>query len=247
MKVSVITPVLNAEQTISGCINSVSAQAIGNIEHIVIDGGSTDRTLNVLKCCDKSIIWSSAPDDGLYDAMNKGISRASGDVIGILNSDDMYADNLVIETVIAYMTDYDLPTCYGDVVYVDRNNPDKIVRRWISGRYCRDRFKNGWMPPHPAFFVKKNLYETYGGFKLNFLLAADYELMVRFLYKHEIASAYIPKILVRMREGGRCHPGLKTVAANIVENYRAWKINGLSPNPITFVLKPMSKLFQYIQ
>jgi len=177
--------------------------------------------------------------------MNKGVRAASGDIIGVLNSDDIYADESVIETVVNAISDNNSLSCYGDLVYVERQNPEKIVRYWKANQFSKDRFKKGWMPPHPTFFVKREVYEKYGLFNLDFPLAADYELMLRFLYKHEISTTYIPKVLVKMRTGGTSKPGAYTINA-IKENYKAWKVNGLTPNPITFALKPLSKILQFI-
>ena len=246
MKVSVITVVYNGSQTIEECIESVIAQSYEIIEHIIIDGGSTDGTLDVIKKHKDNIAKIiSEPDNGIYDAMNKGIRAATGDVIGILNSDDMYADEFVIENVVKCLSENNVHTCYGDLVYVDHEDTDKVIRHWKSGNLFRERFKKGWMPPHPTFFVKKDIYDQYGIFNLEFPLASDYELMLRFLYKYNVFTAYIPKFLVKMRTGGRCRPGILNTSKNVIENYRAWKINGLNPTPITFILKPLSKTLQY--
>jgi glycosyltransferase involved in cell wall biosynthesis len=246
MKVSIITVVYNGKNTIEDCIKSVAGQTYPNIEHIIIDGGSTDGTVEVIKRYkDKFSYWVSEPDNGIYDAMNKGIKAATGDIIGILNSDDMYADNSVIESVVRTITENNVDSCYGDLVYVDRDDTAKIKRQWKAGKYKKERFKTGWMPPHPAFFVKKEMYKRYGYLNLNFPLAADYELMLRFLYKHEVSAAYIPKVLVKMRAGGTSKPGLYTVRA-IIENYRAWKVNGLH-YPITVLLKPFAKIYQFCE
>ena len=188
----------------------------------------------------------SEKDNGIYDAMNKGIKAATGDVVGILNSDDLYADEFVLDNVVKCLLKNNVYSCYGDLVYVDCNDTNKVVRNWKSGDFFKERFKRGWMPPHPTFFVKKHIYEKYGIFNLKFLLAADYELMLRFLYKYNVSTAYIPKCLVRMRTGGSCRPGLFNTSKNMMENYRAWKINDLTPTPITFILKPLTKVFQYI-
>ena len=247
VKVSIITVVYNEIRTIRGCVESVRVQSYADIEHIIIDGDSTDGTVAVLenyRDCIATII--SEPDNGIYDAMNKGIKAATGDIIGILNSDDMYADELVIENVVNCLSENNVQTCYGDLVYVDHEDTDKVIRHWKSGNFFRERFKKGWMPPHPTFFVKKDIYDQYGIFNLEFPLASDYELMLRFLYKYNVSTAYIPKFLVKMRTGGRCRPGILNTSKNVIENYRAWKINGLNPTPITFILKPLSKTLQYL-
>lgn len=245
MKISIITVVFNGVETIEDCIKSIIGQTYPDIEHIIIDGGSTDGTLDVIKKYNGNIAKVvSEPDNGLYDAMNKGIKTATGDVIGILNSDDLYADNFVIENVVKYFSDTNADSCYGNLIYVDKDNTNKVVRYWNAGDYSRKRFRRGWMPPHPTFFARKSIYEKYGYMNLAFPLAADYELMLRFLYKYEVSTIYIPKVLVKMRAGGTSTPGLYTVKA-VIENYRAWKVNGLRPNPYTFILKPLSKILQY--
>jgi glycosyltransferase involved in cell wall biosynthesis len=246
MKVSIVTATYNSSETLEDCIKSVASQTYPDIEHIIIDGDSTDGTLDVLKKYeDKIAKIISEPDNGIYDAMNKGLGSATGDIIGILNSDDMYADNSVIESVVSTIAENNVDSCYGDLVYVDQHDTNKVVRHWKSGNFFKERFKRGWMPPHPTFFVKKHIYEQYGIFNLDFPLAADYELMLRFLYKYNVSIAYIPKSLARMRTGGRCHPGILNTSKNMIENYRAWKINGLNPNFFTFLLKPLSKTLQY--
>jgi len=220
VKVSIITVVYNGKNTIEDCLKSVANQTYPLIEHIIIDGGSTDGTLDVIKKYKNKIAKViSEPDKGIYDAMNKGLRSADGDIIGILNSDDMYADNSVIESVESTITDNNVDSCDGDLVYVDRDDTAKIKRQWKAGEYKKEKFKKGWMPPHPAFFVKKEMYERYGYLNLDFPLAADYELMLRFLYRYGITTAYIPKVLVKMRAGGTSRPGLSIKAT--IENYRA--------------------------
>jgi glycosyltransferase len=248
LKVSIITVVLNNVQHIENCINSVLNQTYGNIEYIVIDGGSTDGTIDVIRKYETQIsMWVSEPDRGIYDAMNKGIMKSSGDIIGILNSDDVYTDEKVIEKVVAFLLENYTDSCYGDLAYVDRNDINKIIRDWKSNIYDKENFRRGWMPPHPAFFVKRKIYQQYGMFNMDFPLAADYELMLRFLYVKDIATAYIPECLVKMRTGGRSHPGLLNTCKNMVENYHAWKFNGLSTNPLTFLMKPLFKTIQYMK
>ena len=245
MKVSIVTAVLNNKNHLEQCIKNIVAQNYPNVEYIVIDGGSTDGTVEVIKKYeDKVAYWVSEPDGGIYEAMNKGIKRATGDVIGILNSDDFYADEAVIKEVVRSITENKTDSCYGDIVYVDRDNPDNIVRSWKAGEFYKEKFKTGWMPPYPTFFVKKEIYERYGYLNLNFPLAADYELMLRLLYKYNISTTYIPKVLVKMRTGGTSRPGLYTLRA-LVENYQAWKVNGLR-YPVTVFLKPFLKIRQFL-
>lgn len=246
LKVSIITVCFNSAQTIEDCINSVYGQTYSDIEHIIIDGSSTDGTIDIIrKISSKITFWISESDKGLYDAMNKGIKAAKGDLIGILNSDDIYYNQFVIENVVGTITRNDVDSCYGDLIYVKRDNTHEIVRYWRGGEFHRNNFVRGWMPSHPTFFVKRECYEKYGLLNLDFPLAADYELMLRFLYKYNISTTYIPKVLVEMRTGGTSQPWSYTAKA-IIENRRAWKVNGLTPNPITFLLKPLSKIFQFL-
>lgn len=177
--------------------------------------------------------------------MNKGIKTATGDVIGILNSDDIYEDNSVIEAVVNSLASNNVDSCYGDLVYVKRDDTDKVVRYWKAGNFYKDMFKRGWMPPHPTFFCKKSVYEKYGLLNLDFPSAADYELMLRLLYKCHVSTTYIPRVLVKMRSGGTSNPGVYTIKA-IIENYRAWKVNELN-YPITLLLKPFSKVIQFVK
>lgn len=248
MKISIITVSLNNGLYIEDCIRSVLNQTYKDIEYIVIDGGSTDGTIDVIRKYEKRIsIWVSEPDRGIYDAMNKGIIKSSGDIIGILNSDDMYANVNVIQQIADIFLKTQSDTCYGDLLYVDRCNINKTVRLWKSNNYQKNNFQRGWMPPHPAFFVRRSVYENFGLFNLGFPLAADYELMLRFLYKYGVSTTYIPQCLVNMRTGGSCRPGPLNTFNNMIENYRAWRVNNLKPNPLTFIMKPLLKTSQFLK
>jgi len=247
MKVSIVTAVFNCANTIEDCIKSVVGQTHKNREHIIIDGGSRDGTLEVInKYRDKITKVVSEPDRGIYDAMNKGIRLATGNIVGILNSDDIYADEFVVENVLKAMSDGKVDTCYGDLVYVDREDTKKVIRNWKGGEFNKLNFKRGWMPPHPTFFVKREIYEKYGLFNLGFPIAADYEIMLRSLYRYNVSTAYVPKVLVKMRTGGKSRPDALRIAKNMLENYQAWRVNGLRVNPFTFILKPLLKVTQYI-
>jgi glycosyltransferase involved in cell wall biosynthesis len=246
LKVSIITIVKNGAETIEETIRSVLDQTYPNIEYLVIDGGSTDRTFEVVRrYAGRISYWASEQDKGLYDGMNKGIRVATGEVVGILGSDDVYVDGQVIENVVAGMSEHAAESCYADLRYVDRKNSRRLVRYWKSGPFSKERFKRGWMPPHPTFFVRREIYSKYGAFNTDFFLAADYELMLRFLYRYGISTVYIPRILVNMKTGGKSHPGPLNTLKAMTENYQAWRVNGLRPNPLTFALKPLSKVGQY--
>lgn len=243
--ISIISAVRNCAGTIRDCLESVRSQD-ASAEHIVIDGQSTDATLEILGSykTDTSRIVSE-PDRGFYDAINKGIALATGDVIGTLNADDMYADAEVLSRVSKVFEDERIDSCYGDLDYVDPTNTDKVVRRWRSGPYDARRFYWGWMPPHPAFFVRRKIYEKHGLYNLTFGTAADYELMLRFLVKYRITSVYIPATLVKMRTGGMSNISVRNrLRANRMDR-RAWRENGLKPFPFTHILKPLSKVGQY--
>lgn len=246
--VSIITVVLNNKKTVEDTIKNIINQSYEKIEYIIIDGGSTDGTLEIIneykEKIDKLI---SEPDKGIFDAMNKGIKIAKGEVISFLNSDDLYAGYSVIKKVLSTMKKFDVDSCYGDLIYVDRVNPSKRIRFWKAGKFERNNFKKGWMPPFPTFFVKKYIYEKYGLFNLDFPVVADYELMLRLLYKNNISTAYIPEIVVKMRTGGISKPSIINVIKNTLSCYRAWKANGLRPKTITFLLKPFSKVNQFLK
>ncbi len=217
------------------------------IEHIIIDAQSSDNTLKIINMhCGKNTRIISEPDKGIYDAMNKGISLAVGDVIGILNADDLYTHSDVLQQVATIFEDASIDCCYGDLDYVDSVDVKHIVRRWHSGDYKPELFYRGWMPPHPTFFVRRSLYEQFGTFRLDMGTSADYELMLRFLLKCGARVAYLPDILVKMRTGGASNASLrKRLQANRMDR-KAWDVNGLKPYLWTLYLKPLSKLTQYI-
>ncbi len=247
MKLSIITVVLNNRAVIKGCIESVLNQTYRAIEYIIVDGGSTDGTSQVIEEYHGGISkWISEPDLGIYDAMNKGIRMASGDVIGILNSDDFYPHPEVLSKVANVFLQCSNDSCYGDLDYVDSVDIGRTVRSWRAGNFLKSRFYWGWMPPHPTFFVRRIVYEKYGTFNLKVGSAADYELMLRFLVKHKVTAAYIPETLVKMRTGGVSNASLKNrMRANRMDR-KAWEINGLKPFPWTLWLKPLRKIPQFI-
>jgi len=246
MRISIVTAVLNGRDTLEQAIRSISSQIYKNIEHIIIDGGSTDGTLEVISRHKERIAkFISEPDSGIYDALNKGIRLASGDVIGLLHGDDFYAHDKVLGAVVEAFQKKSTDSCYGDLQYVDKNNPHRIIRHWKSSEYTTGKFKYGWMPPHPTFFVKREIYEKYGLFNLALGSAADYELMLRFLVKHRITTAYIPEVLVKMRIGGKSNSSLRNrIRANRMDRM-AWKVNDLKPYPWTLWMKPLRKIGQY--
>lgn len=248
LKVSVITVTYNSADTIEECIRSVALQTHPAIEHIIVDGLSTDGTLAKVENLRGSVSHLvSEPDQGIYDAMNKGLALASGDIICYLNSDDFYADKEVISNVVHLLEAHHVDSVYADIDYVDRKRPGHIIRKWRSGEYHRENFYNGWMPPHPAFFVKSGIYKKFGGYRVEQDIAADYELMLRFLFRHNVSCAYLPKVVVKMRTGGVSNGSFLSLVRQNIQNRRAWKINNLRPRWYTLILKPLSKIRQYIK
>jgi glycosyltransferase involved in cell wall biosynthesis len=249
MKISIITVCYNSEKYIHSAIESVLNQTYGDIEYIVVDGGSKDSTIDIVKSYqplfDGRIKWISEKDNGLYDAMNKGIAMATGEVIGILNSDDLFCDNLALEKVmLIFNQNQQLDSVYANLYYVAQDNTSKIVRRWITR--SQRPFKYGWHPAHPTLYIKKNVYEKFGFFNLDFKLAADYEIMLRFLEKNKITTIYLPEFLVKMRLGGTTNKSLKNIYKQNVECVKAFKDNHL---PVISFLYPifrvLPKLLQF--
>ncbi len=247
MKISIITVCYNSAATIRDTIESVLSQTYPDIEYIIIDGASTDATMSIVaEYKDRISRIVSEPDQGIYDAMNKGISLASGDVVGILNSDDYYPHSQVLDWVIEKFADSQVDACYGDLQYVDFHDTEKVVRHWGSGSYNHRKFYQGWMPPHPTFFVRSIIYKQYGNFHLDLGSSADYELILRFLLKHKINAVYVPRTLVRMRSGGTSNVSVgNRLQANKMDR-KAWDVNGLKPYPWTLYMKPLRKLGQFL-
>lgn len=211
MKISIITVCYNSAETIESTLKSVSSQDYPDIEYILVDGGSTDATLDIVKRYKNVSILVSEPDEGIYDAMNKGIGLATGDVIGTLNADDFYVGNSVVSDVAKIFKDNTVDACFADLVYVNQNNTDKIVRYWKSKSYQPGLFKKGWVPAHPTFFVKKSVYEKFGVFDLEYKIAADFELLFRLIETNKIRTVYLPKVIVKMRLGGTTNKNIKNI------------------------------------
>lgn len=245
-KVTIITVTFNSAYTISSTLESIRRQTYPNIEHIVVDGNSTDDTLDIVNRYPHVARCISERDNGIYDAMNKGLQLATGDIIGILNSDDVYNDDEVIEKVVGLFRKEKTDSVYGDLQYVDPANMTRVLRQWISGKFKRTKFKFGWMPPHPTFFVKKEVYQEAGLFNQALRSAADYELMLRVLYKFRFTTAYLPEVLVKMRAGGSSNGALRKRLVANREDRLAWKLNQLKPYFFTLYLKPVRKIFQYM-
>jgi glycosyltransferase involved in cell wall biosynthesis len=246
MKVSIITATYNSESHLEETILSVINQAYANIEFIVVDGGSTDKTPEIIAKYRQHISCViSEKDNGIYDALNKGLSAASGDIIGFLHSDDFYCHNNVIEHLVQTFQHSEADAVYANLYYVDNNNTNKLIRKWHSGHFKQNSFLYGWMPPHPTFFVRKNVYDRLGYFNLDFKTSADYELMLRFIHKHQIKTAYLDEYIVKMRLGGQSNASLKNRVLANIEDRRAWEVNQLKPLFFTLWLKPIRKITQF--
>jgi glycosyltransferase involved in cell wall biosynthesis len=247
MKVSIITVVYNGADTIAEAIESVLGQTYPDLEYIIIDGASTDGTQDIIaRYASRITKYVSEPDAGLYDAMNKGLRLAKGDITGILNADDLYRHPNVVSRVVALMQQYEADAVYGDLVYGDRANPDRIIRRWRAGHYSPGAFFYGWMPPHPTFFVKTKLYRQHGYFSTDLRSAADYELMLRLIHKHQIRLTYLNEVMVVMRTGGISNSSVKNRVRANREDRLAWQMNALKPRWYTLWVKPLRKLGQFI-
>ena len=246
MLVSIITATYNSAATLQDCLQSVASQTHPSIEHLIIDGASKDDTLKVAASFPHITTIVSEQDGGIYDAMNKGIAIAKGDIIGILNSDDFYVYQDVIMEVVKLFETIACDLVYADLQYVDRIDTQKVVRTWKSGLMHAKSFLFGWMPPHPTLFVRRSVYERFGAFNLDLKSAADYEFMLRVLHKEQCTVAYLPRTIVKMRDGGQSNQSLKHRIFANREDKKAWLLNGLQPYFFTLVLKPARKLFQFI-
>lgn len=241
-----MTATFNSESTIRENLDSVNGQRGVYKEHIIIDGVSTDGTLGILRGYPHVTKLVSEPDSGIYHAMNKGIGIAECDIIGILNSDDTYSDEGVLASVVETFDRTGADVVYGDLVYTSPSDPSRILRTWKSGQYRKGLFKWGWMPPHPTFFVRRDVYLKYGLFNLEMGTSADYELMLRLMHKHGLKWAYIDRVLVRMRSGGASNKSLSARLKANRNDRKAWEVNGIKPYWFTMYLKPIRKLGQFL-
>lgn len=244
LKISLITVAFNAENTIERCIQSVIRQTFKNVEYIIIDGVSTDRTIGIIDQYREHInILLSEPDKGIYDAMNKGIKLAGGDIIGMLNADDFFTDNSVLSTIAETFKQQNTPIIYGDLDFV--NSQGKVVRKWRSGEYSQGMFNRGWMPPHPTFYCKRELFYTLGFYSLKYGTAADYELMLRFMHLNRINTFYIKKVLIGMEIGGISNKSFGNRVKGLFFDLKAMRNNGIIFPVITLIFKPLRKTYQY--
>lgn len=246
MKVSIITVVYNSVGTIRRALESVSSQDYPNIEHIVVDGASTDGTTEIIKEHSSRVKLISEKDDGLYDAMNKGISLASGDIIGILNADDFFFNDNVITRIVSGMLSEKADAIIADVLFVNSNDENKIIRKYSAKNWKPTRFAWGFMPPHPSFFAKRTLFEKHGLYRTNYTIGADYELLIRLFLIQRIKWSYLPMITTKMLLGGISTKGIKSVITLNKEIYMACKENGIYTNYVMIYSKYLIKPFEFI-
>ena len=246
MKVSIITATYNSANTIIDTLRSLENQTYNNIEYIIIDGDSKDNTLDLINANSTRVTFMiSEPDKGIYDALNKGINVATGDVVGFLHSDDLFSSDTAIEDIVKQFNLTSADAVYADLEYVSKDNISQVVRFWKSGEYNKNKLENGWMPPHPTYYMKRELYKKFGSFDLSFKIASDYDSMLRYLWKNNISMSYIPKVLVKMRVGGVSNLSLKNIIQKTKEDIRVLKHNGL-PVLQAILWKNLSKIPQFI-
>lgn len=246
MKISVVTAVFDRVGTIADAMKSVQSQSYSQVEHIVQDGGSVDGTLDeVARLATERTNLISERDFGIYDAINRGIARATGDAIGLMHSDDAFAHSQVLEKVATCFTDPNVDGVYGDLQYVAANDPKRVIRHWRSGQYEPALLKRGWMPPHPTLYLRREVFESYGAYDTSFGIAADYDAMLRYLVQGQITLAYIPEVLVKMRLGGESNRSLERILRKSREDLRAIRKNGVGGIG-TLAAKNFRKLGQFL-
>ncbi|WDQ15662.1 glycosyltransferase family 2 protein [Rhodopirellula sp. P2] len=248
MKISVITAVYNRCETIGDALESVASQRNVDLETIVVDGDSSDGTSAVISQLGEQVSKSiREPDTGIYNALNKGLRAATGDVIGFLHADDWFADENVLADVASVLADSKFDGVYADLDYVDANDRDRVHRRWVSGVYDVRKFRRGWMPPHPTVYFRRELYDRFGLFNEELRTAADYELLVRMMVRHGANMAYLPRVTVKMRVGGASNASLTNRLNANRDDRQAWLINDLKPPIGLRFTKPLRKLPQFLR
>ena len=250
MKITVITTSFNSAKTIEGTLKSVLTQTYEDYEYLIVDGASTDGTLDIAHryepLFEGRMKIVSEPDKGIYDAMNKGIAHATGDVVGFLNSDDFFTDDSVLETIAkSFMAIPELEAVYGDVHYVDESDLTRTVRYYSSHRFYREKMRRGYMPAHPSFYCKKSCFDKFGNYDISFKIAADFELLLRIIYKGNIAMTYIPKDFVTMRTGGASSSGLKSHRQIFKDHWRAFRKNGIKTNLLLYSTRYLGKITEF--
>lgn len=246
-KISIITASFNCKELLEQSILAVKNQKNAHVEHVIIDGGSTDGTVALLEKYADSISYISEPDGGIYEAFNKGVKLATGAIVGTLGAGDFYPNDQVLAAVAAAFAKNDTDSLYGDIQMVAPSNTQKVTRLWKAGTYRHEHWLKGWMPPHLSFYLKKSAFEQYGYYNTQFRSAGDYELMLRMLYKQRLSTQYLPQILCTMLTGGASSASLKNRLRANKEDRRAWKINHLKPRWYTLYAKPLGKLGQWLR
>ena len=250
LKVSIITATYNSANTLEMCMDSVLNQSYNNIEYLIIDGNSTDDTKALIKAKSEknpNIKWTSEPDKGIYDALNKGIAAASGDIIGFVHSDDFLANSSVIEMIVTNFDANDADGVYGDLHYVSVTDTSKVVRNWKSQVFLPKLLHRGWMPAHPTLFLKQEVYKSFGNFDLGYRIAADYDFILRIFSNPSYKFQYLPETIVKMRVGGESNRSINNLIKKTKEDYKAAKQNGLSFPFFVILSKNLSKLPQWLK
>ena len=244
IKLSIITATWNSSTTLPATLESLASQTSQDFESIVVDGGSTDDTLDIIQSSSVVSRWISEKDKGIYDALNKGIQMAKGEYVGFMHSDDVFASRESIEHLLSHLNQFNSDAVYADLQYVQKNNLNDVVRMWKSGVFDYTKLKRGWMPPHPTYYMKKSFYEKFGMFDLSYKIAADYDSLMRYLYVHNIQPTYLPEILVKMRVGGESNRSLKNIFLKSLEDVRVMRKSGI-PVMSGLLGKNVSKIPQF--
>ncbi|KQU99718.1 family 2 glycosyl transferase [Devosia sp. Root105] len=245
MRITLVTATFNSGATLPATLQSLAAQTYKNVEHLVIDGGSSDNTMELARSDHfANRVVLTEPDDGLYDALNKGVAKASGDVIGILHSDDVLASADVLESIAREFRDPTVLAVYGNLIYETREAPHKIIRYWHSGEFTLPKLRRGWMPPHPTLYLRRSVYERFGGFDCSYRIAADYDFVLRILPRIADEVRYLDKLFVRMKVGGTSNRSIQNIIAKSAEDLRALRSNEIGGWG-SLVLKNTSKVGQF--
>lgn len=247
MKVSIITVAYNAAGTMADTLRSVAGQDYADLEHVVVDGGSTDGTLSIVQGCPSVSQYISGPDHGIYDAMNKGNALATGDIFGILNADDLYSNDRVISMVARAMEQEPLDAVFGDVSFFRPEDPGRLVRRYRSSSFRPSLIPWGWMPAHPALFFHRRVFERLGGYRTDYRIAGDFEFIARAFHSTGLRYRYLPEVLVKMRMGGVSTRGLRNTLLLNREVLKACRENGIYTNPLMILSKYPLKLLELVR